>query len=180
MNPLVVYYSKKGSNRYLAERLARELQCDVEAIRPRLNLFALLALFGAIRISPGIAPLKHDPGSFDRIVLCGPIWMGQLISPLRDFLKRYRDSITKLYFATCCGSSDEDKDGTFGYATVFPRVREIMGEKCVHCEAFPIGLVLGGEEKNKGDSVMKTRLSDSNFCGAIEKRSTAFVEKVSS
>ena len=180
MNPLVVYYSKKGSNKYLAERLARELQCEVEAIRPRLNLFALLALFGAIKMSPGIAPLRHDPGSFDRIVLCGPIWMGQLISPLRDFLKRYRASITKLYFATCCGSSDEDKDGTFGYATVFPRVRAIVGEKCVHCEAFPIGLVLDGEDKNKGDAVMKTRLSDSNFTGAIEKRSTAFVEKVSS
>lgn len=178
MKPLVVYYSQKGSNKYLAERLARELQCDVEAIRPRLNVFPLLALFGALKMSPGIAPPRHDPGSYDRIVLCGPIWMGQLISPLRDFLRKYRDSIARLFFATCCGSSDEDKDGTFGYATVFTKVREIMGEKCVACEAFPVGLVLSGDEKDKDDAVMKTRLSDSNFTGEIQRRTRAFVEKV--
>ena len=35
MKTLVVYYSGKGSNKYLAEKIAQTLHCDVEAIVPR-------------------------------------------------------------------------------------------------------------------------------------------------
>ena len=180
MTTLVVYYSNTGSNRYLAEKFAQALQCDIEAIRPRANAFPLLMLFSFVKTSLGIGNLKHRVGDYDCVVLVGPIWAGQFVSPLRDFVKKYRTSVKKLYFATCCGSNDAKKNDTFGYATVFPKIRQLLGDKCVHCEAFPIALALPDDKQEDGDAVMKTRLSDDNFKGRIAERAEAFVETVRS
>lgn len=178
MKALVLYYSNTGSNRYLADRIARALGCDSEGIRPRLGAFPLQVLFSLTGAGPGVRALRHDPKGYDVVVLCGPIWMGKLVAPLRDTLRRYRSAIERLYFATCCGSCDAQRDGRFGYARVFPQVKRLVGEKCIHCEAFPIGLVIPEEKQGDDNAVMKTRLSDDNFTGAIQERLDAFVEKV--
>jgi len=178
MKTLVVYYSNTGSNKYLAEKIAHNLQCDIEAIEPRLNFFPLLMFFSITKTGFGIKTFSHKVNEYDRIILCGPIWMGQLISPLRDFINKNRTNINKLYFASCCGSSDSAKHGKFGYAKIFDKVKNILGDKCVHCEAFPISLALDEAKKEDGNAVMKTRLSDNNFAGEIQKRFEKFVQIV--
>lgn len=178
MKILVVYYSKTGNNRYLAEKMARSLAGDSEAIKPRLKAFPLLVLFSLTKIGPGIKPLKHLVNGYDRIIVCGPIWMGGLISPLGDFLKKYSTSINRLYFATCCGSSNADKDNKFGYAKVFLQVKNTLKNKYVYCEAFPIGLILPEDKRHDSTAMMKARLSDANFTGEIQKRFENFIQKV--
>lgn len=177
MKCLVAYYSKTGNNKYLAERLAQALKCDIEAIKPRMNLFPILMLFTLTKVSLGVRAIKNKVTDYDHIIVCGPIWMGRLISPLRDFLIKFNKNNNKLFFVTCCGSSDAAKEGKFGYARVFQVIKKVFGERCVHCEAFPISLVLN---KNKKEDVspMKTRLSDTNFTGEIQKRFEEFIKKV--
>ena len=53
MKPIVIYYSRKGSNEYLARKIADRLSCDMEAIRPRLNAFSLFLM----NLNPGIRPI---------------------------------------------------------------------------------------------------------------------------
>jgi flavodoxin len=178
MKTLVVYYSNTGNNKYLAGKIANALKSDVEAITPRLNLFPFLILFSIVKTSLGIKTLSRKMNGYDRVIICGPIWMGQLISPLRDFVNKYSKIINKFYFVTCCGSSDAAKDGKFGYALVFNKVKNMLGDKCVLCEAFPIGLVLPDDKKENSDAMMKARLSDSNFSGEIQKRFEIFIQKV--
>jgi menaquinone-dependent protoporphyrinogen IX oxidase len=178
MKTLVVYYSNTGSNKYLAEKIAHALRCEIEAIKPRLNLLPFLMLFSLVKTGPGIKTLSHKVNEYDRILVCGPIWMGRLISPLRDFINAYRKNINRLYFASCCGSTDAAKYDTFGHAVVFDKVKNMLGDKCVHCEAFPIGLVLSAKEKEDGNAIMKARLSDSNFTGDIQQRFEDFIQKV--
>jgi flavodoxin len=178
MKTLVVYYSNSGSNKYLAEKIARALKCDSEAIKPRLNFFPFLILFSLTKTGFGIRRLSRDVAEFDRIIVCCPIWMGQIISPLHDFVKKYRTNINSLYFASCCGSSDAAKDVKFGYAGVFRKVKDMLGDKCVLCEAFPVGLVLAENKKGDGKAVMKARLSDDNFTGEIQKRLDDFIRKI--
>jgi len=175
---IVIYYSNTGSNRYLAEKIARSLECDIEAIRPRPNLFPILILLSALKTSWGIKSLKHNPDEYDRIILCGPIWMGKFISPLRGFINRYRRRIKRLYFVTCCGSGDAVKNDKFGHGTVFQLVKDMLGDKCVLCQAFPIGLVLPEDKQQDSDTIMKTRLSDSSFTGEIQKRFDTFIQTV--
>ena len=90
-NILVIYYSNKGSNKYLAGKISKSLSCEIEEIKPRLNIFLLFLM----NIHLGIKPLKHRIEDFNMVILCGPIWMGKLIPPLRSFIKNYFNKINK-------------------------------------------------------------------------------------
>ncbi|MCK5029766.1 MAG: hypothetical protein KAR57_09025 [Bacteroidales bacterium] len=172
---IVIYYSNNGSNRYLAKKIAKNLNCEIEEIKPRLNVHFFL-LFG---LSIGNKKLKNNIADYDRIILCGPIWMGKFIAPLKSFVKKYKKSIKELIFTTCCGSSFEMKEKKFGHGLVFKEIKEILMDKCSHCEAFPITLVLPNDKKEVPDTVMKTRLIDDNFKGEILNRFNEFIVKLS-
>ncbi|HAF31217.1 MAG TPA: hypothetical protein DCG75_19430 [Bacteroidales bacterium] len=172
MKTIVVYYSRKGSNKYLANKIADTLSCEIEEIKPRLNVFLLFLM----NIHLGIKPLKNNPEKFDKVILCGPIWMGRFIPPLNSFVHKNLNSIKQLVFVTCCGSSYDKKDEKFGHGLVFKEVKEILNEKCILCQAFPIDLVLSEDQKGDDAAFMNTHLSDSNFKGEIQFRFDKFIE----
>jgi menaquinone-dependent protoporphyrinogen IX oxidase len=174
MKTLVVYYSKEGSNLFLAERIAKRLNADIEEIRPRVNSFPLF-LMG---IHFGIKPLKHRVADYDRIILCGPIWVGRFIGPLRGFVNRYRGQIRQLVFVTCCGSSYSKKEEKFGHGLVFKKVESILGDKCALCQAFPVGLVLPEEQREDPDAFQKAHLTNESFHGEIEEIFEDFMAKI--
>ena len=172
MKTLVVYYSRKGSNKYLAEKVSAFLNCNIEEIKPKLNFFYLM-LFG---ISLGIKKMKHNIEDNERIILCGPIWMGKFIVPLKSFLKKYSKKIKKLVFVTCCGSSYAQKDEKYGHGLVFKEVTELLKDKKVECHAFPIVLVFPEDKKDDGQEFLKTHLNDENFKGEIKGRFDEFLK----
>jgi flavodoxin len=172
MKTIVVFYSGKGSNKYLAERIAGSLSCDIEEIRPRLNIFILFLM----KIHLGIWPLKKRIEEYERVILCGPIWMGRLIPPLKSFIEKYNQRINKLVFVTCCGSTYEKKDEKFGHGLVFSEVEKMANGKCILCQAFPIVLVLPDDKKEDTDAFMKTHLNNENFKGEIEVHFERFLK----
>ncbi len=91
---------------------------------------------------------------------------------------KYGDAISQLVFVSCCGSSDAKKDEKFGHGLVFQEVEKIMGERCTHCRAFPIDLVLTDDKKEVNDLIMKTRLSDATFTGEIQERLENFMVQI--
>lgn len=171
---VVIYYSNTGSNRFIANKIAEMLNCDIFEIKPKLNVQPLL-VFG---LSFGIHNLQTNISAYDRIILCGPVWMGKLIAPLKRFIKKYKKDIQKLIFITCCGSSYEVKDKKFGHNQVFRKIKELLGEKCVQCEAFPIPLLLPEDKKEDPDLVMNTRLTNENFKGEMAHIFSEFIEKI--
>ncbi len=174
MKTIVYYYSHKGSNKYLANKIASDLNCEIEEIKPILNAH-LLMIMG---LNLGNQKLKAQVENYDRIVLCGPIWMGKLIVPLKNFIKKHLNIINKLIFVSCCGSPFDKKDEKFGHNLVFNQVKQLLGEKCIVCEAFPITLVLPEEQKNDTDAFMKTHLNDDNFKGEIVGIYNSFIQKI--
>jgi len=174
MKTIVVYYSRKGSNKYLAKKIASRLSCDMEEIRPRINAFSLFLM----RVNPGIHPLKHNISSYERVIMVGPIWTGMFIPPLRSFVNRYFNQIKQLVFVTCCGSTYANKDEKFGHGLVFREVKQILGDKLVLARAFPVGLVLPDDQKEDPDAFMKTHLNEENFKGEIADRFDTFMEEM--
>lgn len=172
---IVIYYSNNGSNRFLAKKITKNLNCEIEEIKPRLNVH----LFLLLGISLGNKKVKANLSQYDRVILCGPIWMGKFIAPLKGFVKKYRKTINTLVFISCCGSSFEMKDKKFGHGLVFKEIKEMLNEKCIHCEAFPITLVLPEDKREDPNIVMKTRLSDDSFKGEILDRFNAFIQFLS-
>jgi flavodoxin len=175
MKTIVYFYSHKGSNRYLAQKIAADLNCEIEEIKPRLNVHLLMLM----KVNFGNRKLKTNIENYERIILCGPIWMGQLIVPLKNFVKENISKINKLIFVTCCGSTFEKKDDKFGHNLVFNEVKNIANGKCIHCEAFPITLVLPDEQRDDNDAFMKTHLNDENFKGEIIAIYDSFIQKIS-
>jgi flavodoxin len=163
MKTIVYYYSHKGSNRFLAQKIAGDLKCEIEEIKPRLNVHILM-LAG---LNLGNSKLKAKVENYDTVILCGPIWMGKLIVPLKNFVIRYRNRIRKLIFVTCCGSSFKIKDNKFGHNLVFNHVKSLLSDKNVHCEAFPIALFAPAELKEDPSAFMKVHLNNENFKGEI-------------
>jgi flavodoxin len=178
MNNLVVYYSNTGNNKYLAEKIANDKKYDLYEISPRVKSSFGLILSSLLKISFGINNITKSIKDYDAVILCGPIWMGQLISPLKDFLKKYKDDINKLYFITCCGGGEDDKDTKFGYTKIFEKIQILMAEKLDIAEAISIELITPEEMKGKGEETMKLRLSDENFKGEILKRYNSILNKI--
>jgi len=174
MKTIIYFFSYKNSNRYLANKIAKDLNCEIEEIKPRLNSHLLMLM----SLNLGNKKLKTKVEDYDRIILCGPIWMGKLIVPLKNFVNKNISKINKLIFVTCCGSTFEKKDEKFGHNLVFNHIKSISGGKCVHCEAFPIGLVLPAEHKDDSDAFMKTHLNDENFKSEIAEIYNSFIVKL--
>jgi len=174
MKTIVYFYSYQNSNRFLAHKIAADLNCEIEEIKPRLNAHYLMLM----SLNFGNTELKTKVEHYDRIILCGPIWMGKLIVPLKNFVNKHISKINKLIFVTCCGSTFDKKDEKFGHNLVFNEVKKLSGGKCIHCEAFPINLVLPDEQKENTDAFMKTHLNDENFKGEIVNIYNAFISKI--
>ncbi len=104
--------------------------------------------------------------------------MGKFIPPLRSFIKKYFCEINKLVFVTCCGSTDAKKNDKFGYGLVFKEVENMLNDKCILYQAFPVGLVLPDDKKEDTDAFMKTHLNDENFKGEIQELFESFISKV--
>jgi flavodoxin len=175
---LVLYYSRTGSNEYLAERIAADLNADIEKIRPKAGSFFMLIVYSLLNFSFGLKEINHTIENYKNLILVGPIWMGQIISPIRDAMKKYGGSVKNIHFATCCGSTEKDKDSKYGYESVFEKARTLLLPNKVHCTAFPIVLALPEDKREDGDLIMKTRLNDSNFTGELMDKYESFKSKI--
>lgn len=171
---IVVYYSKTGSNKFLAYKIKESLGAQIEEIKPRLNA----QIFLMLGLGFGLKKTKQKISDFDRVILCGPIWMGKFVYPLKTFVKKYQNEINELVFVTVCGSSYEMKEKKFGHGLVFKQVEIMLSDKCMFCHSFPISLVLPEDKKEDPEATMNTRLNDENFNGEIEKCFENFLTKL--
>ncbi len=173
MKTLILYYSRTGNNRFAALKLAEALDCDIEEIRSLCGGFSFLLLGSALTFGLGNRKLSRNPADFDRVILCGPIWMGRIVLPLRAFLRKYGRSLKSLAFVTVCGSDEASKSGGFGYETVFGKFRALLGEKFAGGFAIPVTLIPGG-----GADATKARLNGANFTGEIAARFQAVADSL--
>jgi len=170
---LLVYYSNTGNNKFLAHKIAQHLNCETEEIKPALNK-QLLLLAG---LGFGLKKTLKNPANYDRVILCGPVWMGSFIYPLRKFIEKYRNEVKEWLFITCCGSSYNLKDDKYGHEMVFKKIRERFPSLNIKCKALPITLTMSEELQEDTEAMMKTRLNNDNFNGLfLEKFNTLMAE----
>jgi flavodoxin len=90
---LVVYYSRTGKTRFVAEKVASELKADIEEVvdlRNRSGRFGFLkAGYDATRGNETeIGETKKSPSDFDLIVVGTPVWNSRPSSAISTYLKR--------------------------------------------------------------------------------------------
>lgn len=112
MKVLVVYYSRTGTTRKLAQKLSAQLNADIEEIVDKKNRSGLIGWLyggrdGMKRIPTEIDPIKNNPSDYDVVLIGGPLWGFKGIAPAsRTYLLQNKDKIKQVaFFMTRAGKS---------------------------------------------------------------------------
>jgi multimeric flavodoxin WrbA len=111
---LVVYYSRSGNTKKVAELLKEQLKCDVEEI---MDLKNRKGLFGFIsggrdamkRKHTQIEPVKNDLGEYKMVILATPVWASTTSPAIRTYAANNINKIRNFAFiVTGGGLTDQD------------------------------------------------------------------------
>jgi flavodoxin len=110
---LIVFYSRSGATRRIAEALAAELKCDAEEIVVTISRTGLLgimrSLIEAMRQRPAsIKPTRFDPSSYDLVVIGTPVWAWSVSSPIRAYLIENGKNLPLMAFFCTLGNRGDD------------------------------------------------------------------------
>ena len=113
MKTLLISYSRTGRTQahmtWLKDALSAERMLTVRTKRPHTGLFGTLRacrdmISGYAEIEP--PDLPPDMGSYDLVVLGGPVWAGRAAAPLRTFVKLYGQGIRCCAYVITHASAD--------------------------------------------------------------------------
>ena len=115
MKSLVIYYSKTGNTKLMAETMSEEIKADVLAIKPQKEIksrgFMLYMRGGLQSISKRTIKLEDTDidlqDDYDLIIIGTPVWAGRLNPVVRSFLKKNQFANKKFgLFCTCASKGD--------------------------------------------------------------------------
>lgn len=125
MKALVVYFTRTGNTKVVAEFLAGKLDCDIEEIVDDKKRTGFIGSAGAY-ISPinkktTIKKIKADLKKYDTIILGTPIWWYTIAPAAREFITKNKSRINDIaLFYTCVKETKikavEDVKDHFGKA----------------------------------------------------------------
>lgn len=127
MKTLVVYYSRTGTTRALAQALAEALDADIDEVvlrNRRGPLGFLRALIDNLTHAEPAVSSKRDPANYDLVVVGSPVWAGGVASPLRSYLLQF-GGVLKQVAAFCASGSGGDQ------AQWFEEVERLTGRRLV-------------------------------------------------
>jgi flavodoxin len=110
MKVLIVFYSRTGHTRLLAERLAEALQGTLAPITERRSRAGfrgyLRSAWEAWReAEPSIRAVREKPRDFDLLLVGTPIWSWKLASPVRAFARAHAKGVKRVAFFCTMGAS---------------------------------------------------------------------------
>ena len=123
MKSLVVYYSRSGNTRFVAEKISQKIGGDIEEIidkkRRKGPLGFVIGGFDATRgRKTDIAEMKKSPRDYDLIVVGTPMWNKRITPAVRTYLEDNKFSEKRVaLFCTNNGSKSE---------RVFKTLKEIL------------------------------------------------------
>ena len=131
MKILVVYYSRTGNTRLVAQEIISMLNADVEELRDEENRRGLLGYMksgreGFLKTQARLKPVKNNPKDYDRIVVGTPIWAWDLSSPVRAYLSQ--NQISGKNVALFCTAGGASPGNAFKSMRRYLKDCEIIGE----------------------------------------------------
>jgi flavodoxin len=134
MKSLVVYYSRTGKTRFVAEKVASELKADIEEVvdlKSRSGRFGFLkAGYDATRGNETeIGKTQKSPSDFDLIVVGTPVWNSRPASAISTYLKRNDFAGKKV--AVFCTNEGMGEEKAFDRTKALISNGDVVGELVV-------------------------------------------------
>ncbi len=177
---LILYYSKTGNSKFIAEKLSNELACNSKKIIPVIDSLAVLFLLSLMKIGIPTNISKKEIEGYGEIIIVGPVWGGLLISPLRNTLKKCIKASKNIHFSVTCETKDEEKDNKYGYAKVLREAKGLGGKFVRTTEAFSTSLVNPDNKAWSPKLSEKIKITEENFNGLLKSRLSDFAIKIKS
>ena len=144
MKALVVYYSRTGNTKKIADEIAAALGADLEELKDDVSRGGPAGFVRSAREARSgklvnLDPLSHDPSTCDSVVVGTPVWAGNVSSPIRTFLRNSNLGNAKVaWFCTIASGSQSqqsscframtDEAGQTPVATVGFSMKELKGD----------------------------------------------------
>ena len=128
MRALIVFYSRTGTTKLIANKLLASLICESEEIFDEKNRSGPLGWLGGGRdasnkVLTKIKTTKLNPANFDIVILGSPVWVGNAAPALRTYIFENKAKLKKVAFFCTLGGKDSSQ--------FFRDVEEICGQKPV-------------------------------------------------
>jgi len=94
LKALVVYYTRTGNTKSVAEKVAGELEAEIEEVvdkKKRSGVFGFLSggKDATVGSKTEIAETSKNPGDFDLIVVGSPVWSSSPTPAIRTYLAKH-------------------------------------------------------------------------------------------
>lgn len=114
MKCLVVYYSRTGNTKVIAEALATTFTADIEELQDQKDRSGiwqfLVSCVDAILKKPTtIKANKFNPADYDLIVIGTPVWASTMSCAVRTWLEMHSANLKQVAFFATMGSSGDVK-----------------------------------------------------------------------
>lgn len=99
MKTLIIYFSRTGNTKKVAEEIQKKLNCELEEIKDaETNREGMLGYMrsgkeASLKKLPPIKPLEKNLADYDLIIIGTPVWAFTMSSPVRTFISENKDRI---------------------------------------------------------------------------------------
>lgn len=155
MKTLIIYFSRDGHTKKVAEYLSEKLGANIEEITEPEKRGGLMGYLRSGKESfqeatPKINPLKNNSSEYDLVVLGTPVWAGNVASPVRTYLKEQSSGIKKIAFY--CTSKTKDVKKTF------EEMKKLSGKEPVATENYTDNIIdKNGHLNDLDDFILKLK-----------------------
>ncbi|MFX1392136.1 MAG: flavodoxin family protein [Promethearchaeota archaeon] len=114
MTSLVLFYSRTGTTKKIAELISEKLSCDYEEIFDTKNR---QGFFGWLRSGKDamrkkltiLKKINKNPALYDLIIIGTPIWASNMSTPIRTYITETKDKLKNVAFFCTEGSKGGEK-----------------------------------------------------------------------
>ena len=114
MKTLIIYYSRTGITKKVAEQLQKAFQADIEEVldtvdRKGVKGYILSGRDAAFNRLTKIREIKANLKDYDLVIIGTPIWAFTIATPIRSLISQEKDNFSKSAFFCTKGGEGEQK-----------------------------------------------------------------------
>ena len=163
----VISYSLTGNNDALAASLAQALAAKhVRVTEPGKRSMATILTDLAFKRTPRVQAAAGEIERYDLVLFVGPVWMGQIATPLRACFRELRSRVPRYAFVSICGGADGPNPGLAG------ELRRRLARDPAAVVELPIADLLPPEPRPRRRDTMAHRVNQ----GEVARLTDAVVE----
>jgi len=113
MKTLILFYSRTGTTRKVAEKLANVLGADIEEVSDNINRSGLRGYIISGRDAVKkklvkINPINHNVLDYDLVIIGTPVWAWSMSNPIRSLITEQKDNFKQVaFFCTQGGEGNQ-------------------------------------------------------------------------